>query len=99
MYRCPNCSAQMRFDIASQELHCDYCGTSTPISDHPDEKVAREEKAFDVTIFSCPQCGAEIMSTENAATGFCSYCGASVLLEGRMGKGKAPKVIIPFQKT
>ena len=99
MYRCPNCSAQMRFDIASQELHCDYCGASTPISDHPDEKVAREEKAFDVTIFSCPQCGAEIMSTENAATGFCSYCGASVLLEGRMGKGKAPKVIIPFQKT
>ncbi|MCR4890733.1 MAG: hypothetical protein K5989_00900 [Lachnospiraceae bacterium] len=99
MYRCVNCGAGMRFDIASQQLHCDYCDASMAVADHPDERVASEEDMFDVTVFCCPQCGGELMSTENAATDFCSYCGASVILEGRIGKEKSPDLVIPFLKT
>ncbi len=99
MYRCVSCGAGMRFDIESQMLHCDYCDTSLNIEEHPDERTAKQEEMFDVTIFTCPQCGAELMSTENAATDFCTYCGASVILEGRMSKEKAPKIVIPFLKT
>ena len=99
MSRCPNCAADMRFDIETQSLVCDYCGTSLNPYDSSDAKEARESDMFDVTIFTCPQCGGEIMSTENMATSFCTYCGASVVLEGRISKTKRPQKIIPFQKT
>ena len=99
MSRCPNCAADMRFDIATQSLVCDYCGTSMDPYESKEAKEARENDMFDVTVFTCPQCGGEIMSTENMATSFCSYCGASVVLEGRISKARRPQKIIPFQKT
>ena len=27
MFQCPNCGGNARFDVASQQLACDYCGT------------------------------------------------------------------------
>ncbi|MBQ9613306.1 MAG: TPM domain-containing protein [Lachnospiraceae bacterium] len=99
MSRCPNCAADMRFDIASQQLVCDYCGTKMDPYEAAEGKEAKENDDFDVTIFTCPQCGGEIMTTDQAATDFCTYCGASLVLEGRMDKAKRPKKIIPFKKT
>ena len=98
MYTCPNCGAGMRFDIATQQLHCDFCETSLEVPREKSGLEAREDQ-MDLTVFTCPQCGGEIYSMANEAASFCTFCGASVMLEGRMTSTKRPSHIIPFMKT
>lgn len=100
MFACPNCGGNVKFDISSQQLKCEYCQSQMdPYSFDNKEKDAIESKEFEVTFFSCPQCGGEIMSTDTSAAEFCSFCGASTILYSRLAKEKRPDYIIPFQKT
>lgn len=99
MYECPNCGGNLKFDIESQLLKCDYCQTTRNPYDITKEKDAEESNAFNVTIFTCPQCGGEIMSTDTSAAEFCSFCGASTILDSRISKEKRPARIIPFKQT
>lgn len=99
MYECPNCGGNLKFNIESQLLKCDYCQTTQNPYDITKEKDAEESNAFDVTIFTCPQCGGEIMSTDTSAAEFCSFCGASTILDSRISREKRPARIIPFKQT
>ncbi len=101
MYGCTACGAGLRFDIATQKLQCDYCGSSYDPDEYDREKNAAERRDgyLDVTVYTCTQCGAEMVSTDNAVTGFCSYCGASAVLTSRLDSQPRPKKIIPFLKT
>ena len=99
MYQCRACGGNLRFDIQSQSLYCEYCGSHFDPADYDEGSGAEESDVFGVTIFTCQQCGAELVSTDNSATGFCSYCGASTVLTSRLGTEKRPKKITPFQKT
>lgn len=86
MYECPNCGGNLRFDIPTQSLFCDYCHTQLNPYSYQKDHDAVETSTYDVNIFTCPQCGGEILSTENAATGFCSFCGASTILDSRIAR-------------
>lgn len=99
MYECPNCGGNLKFEIASQLLKCDYCDTTQDPYSITKAKDAEESSYFDVTIFTCPQCGGEILSTDTSAAEFCSFCGASTILDSRISKEKRPTRIIPFQQT
>ena len=99
MYECPNCGGNLRFDIPTQSLFCDYCHTQLNPYSYQKDHDAVETSTYDVNIFTCPQCGGEILSTENAATGFCSFCGASTILDSRIAREKRPDYIVPFQIT
>lgn len=100
MIACPNCGGNTKFDIASQQVLCEYCDTKyDPYSFDNKASDAVEQNNFEVTIFTCPQCGGEILSTDNAAAGFCSFCGASTILFSRISQEKRPNYIIPFKKT
>lgn len=99
MFECPNCGGNLRFDIPSQQLACDFCHTFHDPYSVTKDYDAVEQDMYDVTVFTCPQCGGELMSTENSAAEFCSFCGASTILSGRISKEKRPNYIIPFKKT
>ena len=114
MLECRNCGGALRYDIGSQELVCDHCGSTfspgeiwkervasqaAPVEGEDQNFVHPEQGEYEVTVFTCPQCGGEIISYQNEATEFCSYCGASVALEGRMVKEQQPKYIVPFSVT
>lgn len=99
MYECPNCGGNLKFDIESQLLKCDYCLTTQNPYEITKDKDAEESNAFNVTIFTCPQCGGEIMSTDTSAAEFCSFCGASTILNSRISNEKRPTRIIPFKQT
>lgn len=104
MISCPHCGGNVKFDIPSQQMTCEYCHESfDPYSFDSKTKDAEESKSvednYEVTIFTCPQCGGEILSTDNAAAGFCSFCGASTILYSRISKEHRPNYIIPFKKT
>lgn len=99
MYECPGCGANMKFDIASQQMSCAYCGMRAEPHSLQKETDAEVEDTFDVTRFTCPQCGGEMLSGDQDATAFCSFCGAANILTGRLVREKRPKYIIPFKKT
>ena len=99
MLACPNCGGQMKFNIPTQDLYCEYCGTHMDPYSYEEGKNAKEEKTFDTTVFICPQCGGEIIGEDTSAAEFCSFCGASTVLESRISRERRPKYIIPFQKT
>lgn len=100
MFSCPGCGGNLKFDIPSQKLKCEFCSFAyDPYEFESKDKDAEERQDFDVTIFSCPQCGGEILSTDTTAAGFCSFCGASTVLYSRISKQKRPSYIIPFLKT
>lgn len=100
MFICPNCGGNLKFDIPSQQLGCEYCGTKMDVysfEDKPEAGVRPND--YDATIFTCPQCAGEIISTDTSAAEFCTFCGASAILHSRLTKEKRPSYIIPFQKT
>ena len=99
MIECPGCGADLRFSIEEQRMVCGHCGNKYDPKAVPwgKEAALEENGEYETTVFSCPQCGGEILSTGNEAAQFCSYCGASVVLSGRVSRGKAPQFIIPFK--
>lgn len=104
MISCPNCGGNVKFDIASQQMACEFCHEKfDPYSFDNKTKDAEESTSatdnYEVTVFTCPQCGGEILSTDNAAAGFCSFCGASTILYSRISNERRPDYIIPFKKT
>ena len=114
MLECRNCGGGLRYDIGSQKLVCDHCGSTFgtdeswkervavqagPLTAGEDSDSAPEQDGYHVMLFTCPQCGGEITSYQNEATEFCSYCGASVTLAGRLVKEKQPEYIVPFSVT
>lgn len=103
MYLCPNCGAEIRFDISSQLMFCEHCDSSFEPTSLEQRGEADYNEAssgfFETEIFECPDCGGEITALPGAMADFCPYCGASVMLEGRQGQMKKPLRIIPFKKT
>ena len=84
MIHCTGCGAALRYDIGSGELHCDYCGKSIEVDEHPFTESEAKQDVYEVTVFACPTCGGEILSSDHAAIGYCPYCHETSLLEGRL---------------
>ena len=105
MYICSNCGGNLKFNISTQMLGCEYCDTQVdPYSFEENQTTTTQTDTsqnteFEATIFTCPQCGGEILSTDTSAAEFCSFCGASTILHSRIRKEKRPTYIIPFKKT
>lgn len=99
MYECPGCGANMKFDIASQQMVCAYCGNHAEPHSLQKEEDAVPDDTFEATRFTCPQCGGEMISGDQDATAFCSFCGAANILTSRLVREKRPGYIIPFKKT
>ena len=103
MYVCPNCTGNLKFDIPSQRLLCDYCEYSVDPYEFEKKQDAEEapdpERDYEITMFICPQCGGRILSNDTTAATFCSYCGGATILDSRISREKRPDLIIPFTKT
>ncbi|MBO4980950.1 MAG: hypothetical protein J6C84_03535 [Lachnospiraceae bacterium] len=96
MYECPNCAANLKFDIARQQLYCEACET---VMDPYSFQKDRDAEEYDATVFTCPQCGGTLITEDTTAATFCSYCDSSTILDSRISREKKPGYIIPFQKT
>ncbi|MDR0750903.1 MAG: hypothetical protein LBF62_15210 [Tannerellaceae bacterium] len=84
-YPCMNCGAALKYKPGTTCLHCDYCGTDTPI----DTKVADEVRESDfqqyvqsfeklnlhaTKVITCRKCGAESTFDESLKSVACPYC-------------------------
>jgi DNA-directed RNA polymerase subunit RPC12/RpoP len=101
MISCPGCGQGLRFDVESQQMHCDYCGAGfDPYSFDSEKGGAKQEQSFDTFVWTCPSCGGQLETVdETDAMGFCPYCGGASLLADRIRKRWRPKSVIPFSVT
>ena len=110
-YKCPNCSADLKFNPATQKLDCEYCLSSFTVDEIknlcantensiPEEAVQMKEDFENHThLYRCKSCGAEIMADDQQTATFCYYCHNPVILAGKMGGDFKPDKIIGFKLT
>lgn len=99
MIKCPNCGAQLNYNVEKGSVTCKHCRTKfDPKELNVDVKTA-QEVTFEGTSYLCSQCGAELMTFDETAITFCSYCGSQSMLKSRMITQNAPNFLIPFKKT
>lgn len=99
MIKCPNCNAELSFDVDSQLVTCDYCRTTFDPNNLDVESKKAQELTYEGKSYLCSQCGAELLTFDETAITFCSYCGSQAMIESKMIKHNNPDFIIPFKKT
>lgn len=113
-YKCPNCSAELKFDAGQQLFGCEYCRS---LFTEPEIKeVCKQNEEIDLSrtieerqieddfvehtgLYVCQSCGAQIIADEQTAATFCYYCHNPVILQGRLSGEYKPHSVLPFQVT
>lgn len=114
MIKCPNCTAQLAFEVSDQKIKCDYCGSSfDPAELRASLNVASEKEnveatntqveevkeEIEATSYNCDNCGATLLVYDDTAVTFCNYCGSSNVIKSKLIKQTKPDYIIPFEIT
>jgi hypothetical protein len=111
VYKCPNCGATTRFDIAAGGVACEYCGYTAASSA---EKVGRQAEEFDFTVdivaesqqgwgiqrmeLHCDSCGAHNTLAAGSLTATCSFCASNkVNVQPAPSDTLRPRHLIPFK--
>ena len=97
MFKCPNCSGSLTFDIDSQKLRCLHCDSSFSIGEYNIKNNAQENVIDDMKVFTCLGCGAQLIAPDTSIVAFCSYCGSESILESRLQEYQRPYKLIPFK--
>lgn len=108
-YQCRGCGAALKYKPGTTLLHCDYCGTDTPI----DVKIVDEVEELDfeqyvqteeilntkaTKVISCRKCGAESTFDESMKSVECPYC-CTPLIEADAHEERLiqPSYLLPFK--
>ena len=108
-YVCMRCGAALKYKLNTEFLHCEYCGTDTPI----DVKKVDEVQELDFEqyaqnfeqlntkaskIISCRKCGAQSTFDENLKSVACPYC-TTPLIESDVHEERLipPSYLLPFK--
>ena len=95
-FSCPNCGADMSYDIKLGKLHCAHCDHSEDI--RPDEenyKNAAEEPADKQRY--CVNCGGLLSAGAKTCATHCEYCGAPLVMADRLSGDWRPAYVLPFE--
>lgn len=97
--KCPNCSANLKFEPGAAKLACEYCGGVFNIDEIKTKIEALESKEADAESveFICNACGGKILADMNTSASFCPFCGSPALVSQRLTGEFTPKYIIPFR--
>ncbi len=112
-YKCPNCGAATKYDIAAGGVACEHCGYTAPAqaqkvgvqaqrSEFTLETLSQAEKGWglDRRVLHCDSCGAELAIAEGALTATCPFCASNrVNLRQAPSENLRPRFVIPFKIT
>ena len=108
-FPCTGCGAKLSFRPGTQELRCEFCGTTNQISV---ELLARVEELdlqtylqalskgdddFKPEDVKCEKCGAAQQLPQHHFAAQCQYCSAPIVSKGYAGRRLKPRSVIPFQ--
>ena len=109
MLKCPSCGSNVRFDIGSQKLHCDFCSSyfAPTIFDSLEKDASLQDGSrpgdtglYEAAVWTCPGCGAVLTYTDDTdITSTCAYCGGRNIMFERIRGERRPDNIVPFSVT
>lgn len=110
-FKCPNCGASTRYNVAAGGVTCEYCGYSAPAKS---DQVGRRAEEFEFTLetlsqaeqgwgierreLHCDSCGASLSIPEGALAVTCPFC-ASNRVNVRVAQAEIlrPRFLVPFK--
>lgn len=110
-FKCPQCGATTRFDVAAGGVACEHCGFTAEVKAR---QVGTEAKESEFTldtlreaengwgverrVLHCDSCGAELSLAANALTSTCSFCASNrVQVRTDTSSSQRPRYLIPFK--
>ncbi len=93
-FNCPQCGADLKYNIKKKLLHCEHCDYTEEVREKQD---GIRESADEDGRFHCPSCGAVHDAKEYDMSGICAYCGAPLIISERMEGSYRPVKLIPFE--
>ena len=92
-FACPNCGADINYDINKKMVHCDHCNQDF------DASTIKSKKKIRYKTYTCSSCGAELAVSEQENTVRCAYCQSQELISNNFDDEIEPEGIIPFKYT
>ena len=109
MLKCPSCGSNVRFDIITQKLHCDFCSNyfEPTLFDSLQKDASLQEGSkpgetglYEAAVWTCPGCGAVLTCADDTdITSVCAYCGGRNIMFERIRGERRPDSIVPFAVT
>lgn len=106
-YPCPNCGAEMTYDIKKGKLHCGHCSGEIALSSIIQQSTSRTAEGGTSTEingkilagaeYHCPNCGGLMITKDKETSMICAYCGAPMILADRLTGKRRPVKLLPFQ--
>lgn len=110
-YKCPQCGASTRFDVAAGGVACEYCGYQVEIQA---EQVGRRANEYEFTLetledsaqgwgvkrseLRCDSCGANLTLPEGVLSISCPFCASNkVNLHPAPSEILRPRYLVPFK--
>ncbi|MEA3328110.1 MAG: TFIIB-type zinc ribbon-containing protein [Chloroflexota bacterium] len=112
-YACPNCGANVSYDVSAGGIACEYCGYVAPVKA---VKLGRSADEFEFTletisqsshgwgtkrqILQCDSCGGKLSIPEGTISTTCPFCSSNkVNLTISPEESLRPRFLIPFKIT
>ncbi len=111
-YPCDTCGSDMRFDPATAQLVCDFCGNTQPIegtggSAEQITEIAltrdvldrRDLETEELRTATCPNCGALVEFDAAIHSTECPFCATPVVVDTGTTRHIKPQAVLPFAIT
>lgn len=95
-FSCPNCGADMAYDIKLGKLHCSHCDYSEEIKVDDDAYKTMEQEPEDKPRY-CVNCGGVLAAGAKTCATHCEYCGAPLVMADRLSGDWRPAYVLPFE--
>ncbi len=112
-FACPNCGANITYDVSAGGVACEYCGHIAPVKS---VHVGRNAEDFEFTletlsqsnrgwgtqrqILHCDSCGSDLSISESTLTTTCLFCASNkVNVITSLEETLRPRFLIPFTVT
>ncbi|WP_375692018.1 TFIIB-type zinc finger domain-containing protein [Pseudooceanicola sp. LIPI14-2-Ac024] len=109
-FPCPNCGADYRYDPASGQLICDFCGNTETVETPAPQVQTIQELDFRAALEAklpameveetrtskCPNCGAEVEFDPDIHATECPFCATPVVTDTGVNRHIKPRGVLPF---
>ncbi len=110
-YKCPNCGANLAYDVSAGGIACEYCGYVAPVKslhvgrtadefEFTLETVSQSERGWggQRQVLNCESCGAVLSIPQGALTSTCPFCASNqVNVSTSLEETLRPRFLIPFK--